>query len=60
MVGPKKDFDMRYITLILLIAAPSVFSFPVINALPGMQEPSALMLVLAGFVGVVAIRRRQR
>lgn len=51
---------MRYVTLLLLGAAPSVFSLPVAPSLPFVSDPSPVLLLLAGLVGVVMIRRRQQ
>lgn len=49
---------MRYVGLTLLIAAPSAFSLTTPAISHGL-EPSSIILLLSGIVGVFAIRRRE-
>ncbi|MET0377955.1 MAG: PEP-CTERM sorting domain-containing protein [Spongiibacteraceae bacterium] len=51
---------MRYVALLLLIAAPSVFSLSVAVPIPFISDPGSVLLLLSGLLGVVVIRRRQQ
>lgn len=56
----QKDFTVRFVALLLLAAAPSVFSLPLMPQMPFISEPGSLSLLLVGLAGVVLIRRRQQ